>query len=832
MLSRTVIGNWFPGVVRYQTTGRRDDPQDKRPELLLASGVRTGSAEQTIEDFTRRCRQNSGLKSPVWHSTLSFHPHDAARLNSAQMLEITCAWMKEMNLDKTQFIVVRHHDREDNQHVHIVANRVRTDGSTVRDGQNFLRSREANQAVEKQFGLTPGGGSSNPELQHPERIAGPDRARAEIRQAIGRLLAAGVTERAELLAGLQAQAITPHEFRDAQGQVKGISFEKDGHYFKGREVARDYSSPGLDRLLARSQEQAAQAAQAAQQAEATRHVEAEQRANRRQAIKLTTQADVLQVRDSGLSSPAQFLYRLSRRGYGFDTDAATGQATHVRHLASGETFAWAEVLPPGSPPLAEQLVTAIRVEQQHQVARQCQTEAGTWARERTQAEQALAEVSATGRCTTRERLAKLADAAGYPLLPLSAPGETERFKSKETGEIFREREVLRGGTVAALVTEAQAARTALRQELKPEITAVLERTKYPADAPLKNPKDYQARLAAQGLQLQESSPGKGIDLVRHQASGQAFYLRDVQPGGPAAPALIQQVRAAIAEQQAGQAQAEQQLAGVLARKEFTSWPEFYDQARQRGYSQVFGLDGQPRLLHEASRQHFALADLQPNGRDLVQQVTEVIATRAAEIVHGRIEVGDRPERSAAERVVLMQTRLAEAGVQAEVVEVPAPGTRGTAWLAYQYRPGGNQQDAANETLTMLQGAPNTRVLERPGALLGAENEWGPRRGQPGEATLLVAASDTQTAPVRATQLTRQLEAAGALVLPGQPEGQADGVTLRIRYHTAHVQQNKLTQLLDQYKHDTPGTSLRETEAGQLARGGREQVNPNIQQITR
>lgn len=826
MLSRTVIGNWFPGVVRYQSTGRLDDPQDKRPELLLASGVRTGSAEQTIEDFTRRCRQNSHLKSPVWHSTLSFHPNDAARLDSAQMLEITRTWMKEMNLDKTQFIVVRHHDREDNQHVHVVANRVRADGSTVRDGQNFLRSRDANQAVEKQFGLTPGGGSSNPELQHPERIAGPDRARAEIRQAIGRLLAAGVTERAELLNGLQAQAITPHEFRDARGQVKGISFEKDGHYFKGREVARDYSSPGLDRLLARSQEQAAQ------QAEATRHVEAEQRANRREAIRLMTQADVLQVRDSGLSSPAQFLYRLSRRGYGFNTDAATGQATHVRHLASGETYFWAEVLPPGSPPLAEQLATASGVEQQRLTAQRAQAEASTWAQARTQAEQSLTEMAATGRCTTRERLAKLADAAGYPLLPLSAPGETERFKSKETGEIFREREVLRGGTVAALVTEAQAARTALRRELKPEITAVLEQTKYPADAPLKNLKDYQARLAAQGLQLQESSPGKGIDLVRHQASGQAFYLRDVQPGGPAAPALSQQVRAVIAEQQAGQAQAEQQLAGVLARKEFTSWPEFYDQAQQRGYSQVFGLDGQPRLLHEASRQHFALADLQPNGRDLVQQVTEGIATRAAEIVHGRIEVGDRPERSAAERVVLMQTRLAEAGVQAEVVEVPAPGTRGTAWLAYQYRPGGNQQDAVNETLTMLQGAPHTRVLERPGALLGADNEWGPRRGQPGEATLLVAASATQTAPVRATQLTRQLEAAGALVLPGQPEGQAGGVTLRVRYHTAHAQQAKLTQLLDHYKHDTPGTSLRETEAGQLARGGREQVNPKIQQITR
>lgn len=96
-------------------------------------------------------------------------------------------------------------------------------------------------------------------------------------------------------------------------------------------------------------------------------------------------------------------------------------------------------------------------------------------------------------------------------------------------------------------------------------------------------------------------------------------------------------------------------------------------------------------------------------------------------------------------------------------------------------------------------------------------------------SLLVEARETEAASERATHLARQLAAAGALVLPGPPE--AEGVTLSVRYHTAHPQQAKLTELLDDYKYDTPGTSVRETEAGQLARGGREPDKPLIKQIT-
>jgi hypothetical protein len=306
---------------------------------------------------------------------------------------------------------------------------------------------------------------------------------------------------------------------------------------------------------------------------------------------------VLQVLNSGLSSPAQFLYRLSQRGYGFETDAATGRATHVRHLASSETFTWAEALLPGSPPLAERLDTAVQTKQRQQAAGQRQAEAGTWARERTQAEQTLAEVAATERGTTRERLSRLADAAGYPLLPGPAADGSERFQSRKTGAVFREREVLSGGTVAALVAEAGAARAVLRQELAPQVTAILEHTKYPADARLRSVRDYQARMEAQGLQLQASMPGQGIDEVRHQASGEVFNLREVQPGGPTTPPLQEQVRMVLAAERAGKMQAEQQLVEVLARQEFTNWPEFFDRARQQGCLQVMGLDGQTRLLH-------------------------------------------------------------------------------------------------------------------------------------------------------------------------------------------------------------------------------------------
>jgi hypothetical protein len=226
-----------------------------------------------------------------------------------------------------------------------------------------------------------------------------------------------------------------------------------------------------------------------------------------------------------------------------------------------------------------------------------------------------------------------------------------------------------------------------------------------------------------------------------------------------------------------------------------------------------------------------LAELRPGGWDLTEQVREGIAARAAEVVHGRIEVSDRPERPAAERAALLLDRLQQAGMQAQMLALPAPGSGGPAWLAYQYQPGGERQDAINRELYLLQNAPQTRVRERVGMLLGPASEWDSRRGEPGEAMLYVRASADRSAAERVAFATTQLQALGASVWRGPSGDEPDELTLRVRYHTAHPKQKQLSEKLDQYKHEVSGLRLQETAAAEVARGGREKPGP-VWEITR
>lgn len=247
MVDWTTIGKEFGGLVRYQYTGRRNQPTDKKPEILASSGVSTESAAEMISDFNLGRAVNPKLGFAVWHTSLSFNPDDAAQLDSAKMLAIAEGYLQKMGLDNTQYVIVRHHDQPDNQHLHIIANRVDNDGKTIDDGRNFYRSKLARQELIAEHELTPTKGQ-RPELQHPERLRGTDLARHELLTIINRALATE-TQRSQLLVTLQEAGVKVKERFNKEGKATGISFEKDGYSFKGSELGRHLSSAAINKQL-------------------------------------------------------------------------------------------------------------------------------------------------------------------------------------------------------------------------------------------------------------------------------------------------------------------------------------------------------------------------------------------------------------------------------------------------------------------------------------------------------------------------------------------------------------------------------------------------------
>ena len=275
MISRTTIGRSFGGLVRYQFEGRKDLPSDKQAEVLAAVGVRSDSAAHMSTDFNRGRQLNPNLGQAVWHTSLSFNPDDAAKLDSAKMLAIAEGYVQKMGLDKTQYAIIRHHDQPDNQHLHIIANRVGDDGQTIKDGQNFYRSKKVLTELIQEHGLTAPKGL-RPEKQHPAQLHGVDRTRHELKEALRTALATTYDGK-QLRQVLQEQAITFKVFQTKEGKPTGISFAKDGQTLKGSEIGREYSLAGIVKQL--------EANQATRQAEASR-----QEAAQREAEKAREQA--------------------------------------------------------------------------------------------------------------------------------------------------------------------------------------------------------------------------------------------------------------------------------------------------------------------------------------------------------------------------------------------------------------------------------------------------------------------------------------------------------------------------------------------------------------
>ncbi len=248
MHSHIAKGKGFGGVLSYLSEGRRDQPSDKKAEILGSKGVNTNSTAELIADFELGRNVNPRVNYAVWHTSLSFNPDDEARLTNPQMLAFAEGYLKKMGLENTQYLIVRHHDRPDNQHLHLVANLVDNQGKSIKTGRDFYHSGVALKALVEEHGLTPAG-PPRPALQHPERFRKTDLARHEM-LAVANPAVLEHTQRRQLLATLKQDGIGATVHVNKEGKEIGISFTKDGCTIKGSLLGPHLSLAQIDKQLA------------------------------------------------------------------------------------------------------------------------------------------------------------------------------------------------------------------------------------------------------------------------------------------------------------------------------------------------------------------------------------------------------------------------------------------------------------------------------------------------------------------------------------------------------------------------------------------------------
>ncbi len=173
MIGKIKKGSGFKGCVNY-VLGK------EQAVLLHADGVLTESRSDIIRSFCMQTGMNPDLKKPVGHIALSYSAVDAPKLTDEKMVQLAQEYMREMKITDTQYIIVRHQDRE-HPHVHIVFNRIDNNGKTISDRNDMYRNEQVCKKLKAKHGLYFAKGKEQVK-QH--RLKEPDKSKYEIYTAV------------------------------------------------------------------------------------------------------------------------------------------------------------------------------------------------------------------------------------------------------------------------------------------------------------------------------------------------------------------------------------------------------------------------------------------------------------------------------------------------------------------------------------------------------------------------------------------------------------------------------------------------------------------------
>ena len=189
------------------------------------------------------------IKKPVFHAFLSLPKNE--HLTDEQWQEIAKDYLKEMNIniEKHQYICVRHKDT-DQDHIHIVANRIGLDGSVWLGQHSAFNTIAACERLEVKHGLTITQGLKGQKSD----VSAP--TKAEIEQALRtgekparivlqNALQAAMLDKPDLqtfIDRVQAVGIEPRfNVASSTGNVAGVSFSVGDVAFKGSQLGKKYS---------------------------------------------------------------------------------------------------------------------------------------------------------------------------------------------------------------------------------------------------------------------------------------------------------------------------------------------------------------------------------------------------------------------------------------------------------------------------------------------------------------------------------------------------------------------------------------------------------------
>ena len=268
MIAKNIKGKGFGGCVRYVMNDSH--------VLLEAEGVFADNADSVIHSFALQRSMRNEIVRPVGHIPISFAPEDKARMTNDFMLQLAKEYMEEMGIRNTQYIVIRHHNTE-NEHLHIVYNRIDNDLKLISVNNDFKRNVKVCKKLKNRHNLTYGEGK---ERVKREKLNDPDRVKFYIHDAI-KVVLPECKNPADLRFTLKKYGIElEYKFKRGANQIEGVSFRYNNIAFKGSQIDRKFSFGNLkkefEKNISISQEQTTKAEEQQEKEQAIKEPQVQQ----------------------------------------------------------------------------------------------------------------------------------------------------------------------------------------------------------------------------------------------------------------------------------------------------------------------------------------------------------------------------------------------------------------------------------------------------------------------------------------------------------------------------------------------------------------------------
>jgi hypothetical protein len=241
MIGKISKGSGFRGCL-YYVLGRTGAE-------IIDTNMDGDSPRSLANEFAISRQLRPKLNQVVCHVALSLRPEE--HLSNASWQRAIAQYLKEMGFTNNQYVAVKHTDKENHEHIHLVTSRVRMDGSVVSDSWDWTRSQDVIRKLEQDFGLAavPSSWESDRQEQTKSQIdkeleTGKATVKRQLADKIDATLV-NTTSLPDFIEQLNLEGIEVRVDRDRKGKPKGIAYKFDGVSMAGSSVGKAYSLPRI-----------------------------------------------------------------------------------------------------------------------------------------------------------------------------------------------------------------------------------------------------------------------------------------------------------------------------------------------------------------------------------------------------------------------------------------------------------------------------------------------------------------------------------------------------------------------------------------------------------